>query len=93
MATSVAAGIIPALASAHTRPAVDIAPLAAHAEIVPVADAGYAWAPGYRIWSSHEQIWVGGDYNRSRRGHHWEVDPRNQDGSRWRHERGRWDHD
>jgi hypothetical protein len=93
MAISVAAGVIPALASAHARHAVDSAPLAAHAGIVPVAGAGYAWEPGYRIWSGHEYVWVGSDYNRSRRGHHWDVDSRNQDFDRWRHERVRWDHD
>jgi len=92
-AMGVAAGVAPALSSAHTRPAADIAPLAAHVEIVPVADAGYAAAPGYRIRSGHEYVWVGGDYPGSRHGHHWDFDPRKQDGGRWRHELGRWGHD
>ena len=66
--------------SARTRP-METAP-AAHTAAIPVADAGYAWAPGYYV--GRARIWAGGDYPRNPCRRRTAVDHWDQGGDCWR---------
>jgi len=72
--------------------ALEIAPLSAQMDVAPTSRTGYVWPSGYHR-SSHQQTWAGGDYLKDRHAHYRVTDHWGQDGDRWRHERGRSDHD
>ena len=82
-AMGVASIVTPALSSTRTRQAVETTAAASMA-VVPVAYKGYVWALGFPVWSGRDYVWVGGDYPKTRRVHHPDVDPRSQDSGRSR---------
>jgi hypothetical protein len=61
-------------------------------EAPPPVRAGYAWAPGYWAWDGHRHVWVGGHWERVRRGYrhyepaHWQQGPRGG----WHFQPGHW---
>lgn len=88
LATVAALGATLAAApAAQARPAmvevqVNTAPPPPRYEAAPPPRRGYAWAPGYWAWNGHRHMWVGGHWERMRRGYghyepaHWQQGPR-----------------
>jgi hypothetical protein len=83
----------PAVSQARTYVDVDVAPPPARVEHAPSPRAGYVWVPGAWDYNGHKHVWVKGHWVRERHGHHWVEDRWVQNGDRWHHDRGHWDHD
>ena len=78
--------------SAVAAPYVDVrvAPPPPRTEVVPAARAGYAWVPGYWDWRGRRHVWVNGHWERARRGYVYRAPVWEQNGDRWRLNRGAW---
>jgi hypothetical protein len=70
----------------------DAAPPPVRDERPPAPRDGYIWAPGYWDWGGHGYSWVPGRFIFERRGAHWVPDRWEQEGSRWQHVAGHWEH-
>jgi WXXGXW repeat (2 copies) len=86
------AALVPATSEAHSYVEVEVAPPAAHVEVVPVARAGYVWAPGYYHWNGHAHVWHGGYWVHARPGYHWVADTWVPYGHHYRYVPGYWAH-
>ncbi len=78
--------------SAVAAPYVDVrvAPPPPRNEVVPAARAGYAWVPGFWDWRGRRHVWVNGHWERARRGYVYRAPVWEQNGDRWRLNRGAW---
>ncbi len=96
LATSSAATLLTTpMAEAQMRDSVDIrigqAPPPPRYEAAPPPRRGYVWAPGYWAWDGHRHVWVGGHWERVRRGYHHYAPPGWQQGpGGWRFDHGGW---
>jgi hypothetical protein len=69
------------------------APPPLRAERMPPPRVGYVWVPGSWSWGHNRRyVWQRGHSIRERRGYHYAPSRWEQDGQRWRYDRGRWDH-
>ena len=97
LTTSAASAVLMApVAQAQVRGSVDIRigtpPPPPRYESAPPPRRGYVWAPGYWAWDGHRHVWVGGHWERVRRGYHHYAPPGwHQDPDGWRFNRGGWE--
>jgi len=85
------AGAMPALARVEVGVDIGVPPPAPQVEVIPPAEPGMVWAPGYWAWRGGQHVWVGGHYIHERRGYHWVPDTWVQAGPRWHYAPGHWE--
>ena len=85
------AGFSAPVLSAPVNVDILIAPPAPRYEIVPVARAGYVWAPGYWDYRYNRYNWVSGHWVRERPGYYYNSPQWVQRGDRWTLTRGSWE--
>ena len=83
--------VTPAAAQVELNVSIGVPPPAPVYEVVPVARAGYVWAPGFWRWDGGRHVWAAGHWMEERRGYHWVPDRWAHGGATWRHEVGHWD--
>jgi hypothetical protein len=86
------AGSFAGIAPAGAQIIVDRAPPPPRAEHVPPPRHGYVWAPGYWAWNHGRHVWVGGHWERERRGFVYRAPAWNQRDGHWVMDRGGWGH-
>jgi len=62
-------------------------------EAVPVAPAGYVWAPGYWEFFHGQYVWRRGHFNEARPGYRWVPETWERRGDHHHFEEGHWDRD
>ena len=75
----------------YEGPAVDVAPPAPYAEVVPVIPfPGALWIGGYWGWNGGRHNWVPGRWDRPRAGYSWQPHIWLNIGGYWRQRGGHW---
>ena len=69
---------------------VGVAPPPPQAEVVPVVQPGYVWAPGYWSYQGPQPVWVPGRMIPAQPGYHWVPEHWVQRGPRYHFVPGRW---
>jgi len=97
LAAGASSVLIAPAAQAQVRGSVDVRigtpPPPPRYERRPPPRSHYVWAPGYWAWNGHRHVWVGGHWERERRGYHRYAQPGwHQDRDGWRFDRGGWRH-
>ncbi len=86
--------LVAPVAQAQARTSVDIRigtpPPPVRYERMPPPRRGYVWAPGYWAWDGYRHVWVGGHWERMRRGRHYVPPGWYQEPGGWRFNRGGW---
>lgn len=95
LSTSAASAMLTApLAQAQIHSSVDIRigtpPPQPRYERMPPPRHGYVWAPGYWAWDGYRHVWVGGHWERVRRGYRYAPPGWHQDPGGWRFDHGGW---
>jgi hypothetical protein len=62
-------------------------------EVVPPAQPGHIWAPGYWAWEGDHHRWNSGRWIESRPGYSWKAEHWERHDGKWRLQPGNWVHD
>ena len=90
-----AALTFPLASEARVNVEIGVAPPPPRYEVIPPAQVGYVWAPGYWAWDDghHHHVWHKGRYVLERHGYRWTADHWAEHNGRYRYEAGRWERD
>jgi hypothetical protein len=90
-AAALLSGAVPALARVEVGIDIGIPPPSPQVEVIPAAEPGMVWAPGYWAWQGGSHVWIAGHYMAARPGYGWVADHWEVRGERHHFEPGHWE--